>query len=89
MYIMFTVQLLQIQSTSYLTTHILFNQIITVLSPKLYLARENLADNDPVIIPYMVVNRWFIALYGIISGSLSANYSWAKYKYDSMVSENA
>ena len=35
-------------------------------------ARVKLVDSDPVIIPYMVVNRRFINLYGIITGSLSA-----------------
>ena len=28
------------------------------------------------IIPYMVMNWWFITIYGIITGSLSTNYSW-------------
>ena len=42
---------------------------------ELYLASENLAGSDPMVIPYMVVNRQFITLYGIITGSLSANYS--------------
>ena len=64
----------------------------------IYVACENLADcnpviipwqlhtvtmttahSGPVIIPYMVVNRRFIILCGIITGSLSANYSWAVY----------
>ena len=44
----------------------------------LYLAREKLADSDPVIIPYKVINRMFTTLYGLISGSLSAYYSWAR-----------
>ena len=44
----------------------------------LYLARENLADSGPVIIPYGVIDRIFITLYGIITGSLSANYSCAR-----------
>ena len=44
---------------------------------KLYLAHEQSADSDPVIIPYMVINRRFTALYGIITGSLSAYYSCA------------
>ena len=46
---------------------------------KLFLTRENLAESDPVIIPYMVVNIRFITLYGIISGSLFADYSYAVY----------
>ena len=46
---------------------------------KLYLAHEQSADSDPVIIPYMVINRRFTALYGIITGSLSAYYSCARY----------
>lgn len=46
---------------------------------ELHLVRENLVDSDPSIIPYKLVNRRFMTLYGIISGSLSANYSWARY----------
>ena len=45
----------------------------------IYLARENLAHSDLVIIPYMVINIRFITLYGIITGSLHANYSPARY----------
>ena len=39
---------------------------------QLYLAHENMADSDSVNIP---VNRQFTTLYGIITGSLSSNYS--------------
>ena len=46
---------------------------------ELYLDRENLADSDPVIIPYKVVKVRFIALYGMITGSLSAYFSRASY----------
>ena len=49
---------------------------------ELYLARENLADSDPVIKPRMVVNRRFIALHRIITKSLSANYSSARCRGD-------
>ena len=36
----------------------------------LYITHENLADSDPVIIPYMVVNIRFITLYGHIMSRL-------------------
>ena len=48
--------------------------IIVSIKIFLYLARENLADIKHLIIPYMVVNRWFITLHGIITRSLSAYY---------------
>ena len=38
-----------------------------------------LADGDPFIIPYKVVNRRFTTLFGIITGSLPANCSCAGY----------
>ena len=41
---------------------------------KLINAHEKLADIRSVIIPYMVVNKRFITLYGIIKEPLSANY---------------
>ena len=44
-----------------------------------YIARENLAESDPLIIPYIVVNRRFISLYGIIIGPLSTNISCVRY----------
>ena len=46
----------------------------------LYLAHKNLADSDPVIMPYKVVNIRFMPLYGVITGSLSADYSCARNK---------
>ena len=36
------------------------------------LCRIDLEDSGPVIIPFLVVNRQFITLYGIITGLLSA-----------------
>ena len=45
---------------------------------RLYLAHEKLADSDPDMIPYKVMNRMLITIYGIITGSLSANYSYAR-----------
>ena len=36
---------------------------------------------SPVIIPYKVINRIFITLYGIITGSLSAYDSWARHRF--------
>ena len=36
----------------------------------LYLVREKLADSNPVIIPYKVMNRMFTTIYGIIARSL-------------------
>ena len=47
---------------------------------KLHSSRKNLAGSDPVIIPYMILKWRFITLYGIITGSLSAKYEWARYK---------
>ena len=44
----------------------------------LYLARKNLTDSDPVIIPYKVLNIRFMTLFGMITRSLYANYSCAK-----------
>ena len=35
---------------------------------------KNLAEIDPVIISYMVVNIQFMPLYGIMTGSLSAKF---------------
>ena len=40
---------------------------------------ENLAGSDLVIMPYKVINIRFITLYGTTSGSLSANYLYARY----------
>ena len=45
-----------------------------------YLTPENLADSDPVIIPYKEVNKRLNALYGIITGSLYAYFSRAFYR---------
>ena len=45
----------------------------------LNLARNILADSDTMIIPYKVINRIFTTLYGIITGSVSADFSRAKY----------
>ena len=36
-----------------------------------YLICENLADSDPVIIPYKVLSRQFVTLYGITRGSVT------------------
>ena len=56
--------------------------LISYESGKLYscvkLAPKNLAGSDPVIIPYMVVNRIFITL-GIITGLMSARILRARY----------
>ena len=38
-----------------------------------------MADSSPVIIPYKVINPMFTAIYDIITGSLSAYYSCARY----------
>jgi len=46
----------------------------------LYLARENLADSNPAIIPwYKVENIRFLTLYGMITMPLCTNYSCARY----------
>ena len=45
----------------------------------LYFPRENLADRDSAIIPYKVLNRRDITLYGIIEVSLSADFLYARY----------
>ena len=61
---------------------LLFNDLKNYSHAWLYLAVSDpvtLVDSDPVIIPYMVVNRRFIALFGIITGSLPANYSCVVY----------
>ena len=42
---------------------------------KLYLAHENSAESDPVIMLFMATNQQFTAVYGIITGSLFAEYS--------------
>ena len=53
------------------------NFIVQNKSLVIYLAHKQLADSDPVIILYKVVNRPFIALYGIITGScLKYNFTW-------------
>ena len=52
---------------------------IFILAP-LHLAHENLADTEPVIIPFKIVNILFTALYGIITGSLPADYLCVKFK---------
>ena len=44
-----------------------------------YLAHENLAESDPVIIPYKVINSIFTTLYGIITGLLSVKFSGVRY----------
>ena len=45
-----------------------------IMPGTVYFARTNVADSDPLILPYMVTNIRFISLYGIITGSLSAKY---------------
>ena len=44
-----------------------------------YLAHKKSAASDPVIIPYKVIKCIVIILFGINTGSLSTNYSCAKY----------
>ena len=46
-----------------------------------YLAREIMADSDPVSVPNKVANEWFIAIYGIITDKLSAHYLCARSVY--------
>ena len=40
---------------------------------------QDLANSNPVIMPYKVVNVQFIALYGKITGVLAANFLCAGY----------
>ena len=52
--------------------HVSDTRVLTpVVISLLYLAQENLAGTNPAIIPYKVINRRLIALYGKITGSLS------------------
>ena len=46
----------------------------------LYLTYKKLAGSGPVIIPYKEINRLFITLFGIITGSLPGNYPCARCK---------
>ena len=39
---------------------------------------EQLVDNGPVIIPYKAINNIYAALYGIITRSFTANYSFSR-----------
>ena len=36
---------------------------------------------ESLIIPYKAIHGWFIILFGIMTGSLSADYSWAWYRW--------
>ena len=44
-----------------------------------HLAHEQLADSDPAIIPYKVMNRLFTTIYGLITGTLPAKFLQARY----------
>ena len=46
----------------------------------IWATHEKLADSDSVIIPYKAVNIKLMALYGVINGSLSSDYSCARYR---------
>ena len=52
--------------------HINSNLYKRIRDQGVYLAHENLAESDPVIIPYKVINSIFTTLYGIITGLLPA-----------------
>ena len=45
----------------------------------LCLGLENLAEGVPVITPFKEINRIFTTLYGIITSSMTVNYSCARY----------
>ena len=54
------------------TSQLIFNWLV---SHRLYLTHEKKAGNDPVIIPYKVINNILTNLFGIITGYLSAKFS--------------
>ena len=53
--------------------------ILLGIDRALYSAHKKLADCDHIVIPYKILNRRFIALYGIITASLSTYFSRARY----------
>ena len=53
----------------FVETYIFISRVQTNVSYlHVYLAHEWLAESDPVITPYEVLNRLFTAIYGIITG---------------------
>ena len=59
-------------SLSYTLVDNVYDQSLMISS--WFLVHDKLASNDPVIIPYMVINSIFSTLYGIITRLLSTDY---------------